>query len=73
MKYLRLEFGSLIGMSIQTGDSMFLGSSWILSLTALHIRGKGHDHEMVRALDYHPKAVSWVLGKPYCKVTDPQT
>ena len=43
------------------------------SLGPLHTQAKSHDHEMVRALDYHPKAVAWVLGKPFCVVMGPQT
>ena len=33
----------------------------------------GHDHGMVRAFDYHPKVVPWVLGYPLCVGTGPQT
>ena len=32
-----------------------------------------HNHEIVRALDYHPKAIPWALGKPFCVVMGPQT
>ena len=28
----------------------------------LHTQAKSRDHEMVRAFDYHPKAVLWVLA-----------
>ena len=42
-------------------------------LGPLHTRAKGHDHEMVRALNYHAKAIPCVLGKPFCVVTGPQT
>ena len=39
----------------------------------LHTRAKGHDHGIVRAFDYHPKAVPWVLGYPFCARTGSQT
>ena len=43
------------------------------SLGPLHTRAKSRNHEMVRAFDYHPKAVPWVLGYPFCVGTGPQT
>ena len=37
---------------------------WFVSpLGPLHTQAKGQDHEMVRALDYHPKVVPWVPGE----------
>ena len=47
--------------------------SFYCVLGPLHTRAKGHDHEMVRALDYQPKAIPCVLGKPFCVVMGPQT
>ena len=34
-------------------------------------RAKSRDPVMVRTLDSHPKAIPWVLGKPFYVVTDP--
>ena len=42
-------------------------------LGPFHTRTKGCDHVMVRALDSHPKVVSWVLGWPFWVVTGPPT
>ena len=33
-------------------------------LRPFHTRANSRDLEMVRTLDFHPKAVPWVLGKP---------
>ena len=65
-------------MSIETEDSMIhkvviSRFIWIFSLGPFHTRGKGHDHELVRVLNYHPKAGPWVLREPFCGVTCPQT
>ena len=42
-------------------------------LGSLHTQAKSRDHEMVKAFDYHPKAIPWVLGYPFCVGTGPQT
>jgi hypothetical protein len=36
----------------------------------LHTRAKGCDHDIVRALDSHPKDIPWELGKPFSVKND---
>ena len=38
----------------------------VLRLGPFHPQAKGHHHGMVRVLDYHLKAIPWVLGYPVC-------
>jgi len=42
------------------------------NLWPLHKQAKNHYLVMVRTLDYHLKAVPWVLGKPFYVVMGPQ-
>ena len=39
--------------------------TFVQVLGPLHTRAKSRDLVMVRTLDSHPKAVPWVLGKPF--------